>query len=367
MYLYLTADAPNRNTGGGRVVLEESRALRELAGERGEPFRFLGREELLTALRGVPNVPGDPWHWDFAARHLFGNAVKLCHLYAGTFGESVRKLKEGGAKVSYTIAAHDKEVSRREHESLGLSFPYPHLTEPLLWERYLAGYRRANVVVTPGSVPAATVRGYGADFAAKKIEVVPHGVDVPGPGAVLPEPGRFTAGYLGSVGCDKGLRVLFEAWKKLDYRDALLLIGGKDSTSDFARALWDRFGGGNVCFAGWQEDVTSFYNQTSVYVQPSVTEGWGIEVVEAAASGRPVIVSEGAGALDFVSRQDTSFGVGKWFPAGDADALAVCIDYYKNHPGRRSEDGGRARRQSTIYSWDNVRERYKMVWREMLK
>lgn len=354
MYLYLTADEPAKNHGGGRVTYEESEALRSLAAEHGEEFKLLSRKELQQSVGDWTKLPPDPWQWDRLAYCLFGNRVKLCHIYAGTFTESVVKVQSGGGKVVYTVAAHSVEASRKAHEDLGIPYAklYPHLCESGLFKQYIGGYLRANLVVVPSQHSVKVVKEQGV---TAPVTIIPHGVDVPEVVAPLPE--RFTVGYLGAVGADKGLRYLFEAWKKLNYKDARLIVAGKDSNSAYVRQLWAAFGGGNVTFAGWQENLADFYNNISLYVQPSVSEGFGIEVAEALSYDRPVLCSKGAGAADLVTTA--------WqFKAADSDDLAGLIDWCKQ---LLPADNGFFRNKVVDYTWDKIRARYKQLWEEVLK
>jgi glycosyltransferase involved in cell wall biosynthesis len=180
------------------------------------------------------------------------------------------------------------------------------------------------------------------------------------PSAPLPQ--RFVVGYLGACGGpDKGLVYLLHAWKLLDYRDgSKLLIAGKDSASPYLNSLINQhfaFVHGQVEMLGWQEDVSEFYDRLSVYVQPSVTEGWGIEVTEAMAHGRLALCSEGAGAADMALET---------FPQCDPTAIASKINDCKIHAGQLPEMGGRAANAATLYTWDIVRERYCMLWQSLL-
>ena len=374
MYLYLTADQPAKNHGGGRVTYEESEALRALAAERGEEFLLLSRKELEEAGKTFTQWPNDPWQWDTVAYSIFGNRVKLCHIYAGTFTNCVKKLQGNGAKVVYTVAAHSVEASRKAHEDLGIPYArlYPHLCDPELFRKYIGGYLRADAVVTPSTHSRDVVRAQGV---FNRVEVIPHGIDLPESMAPLPK--QFVVGYLGAVGADKGLRYLFEAWKKLNYKDARLVVAGKDSNSAYVRQLWAAFGGGNVTFAGWQENLSDFYDNISLYVQPSVSEGFGIEVLEAMAHGRPVICTEGAGACDLVRRDYDPPGV--VVPAGDSNFLAGAIDNHRKSWEELDQwgvEGQERYRKSVIEScrdvaddntWDKIRARYKQLWEELLK
>ena len=47
-----------------------------------------------------------------------------------------------------------------------------------------------------------------------------------------------------------------------------------------------------VKFFGWQENVEKFYRQADVFLLTSNSEGWGLAVVEAAAQGLPIIMTD---------------------------------------------------------------------------
>jgi len=283
-----------------------------------------------------------------------GEPPALAHCYAGCLSHTVRRLRDHGVKVTYTAAAHDKDESRKEYEKLGFRFDYPHLIKEDLWRHYLRGYLEADVLVVPSTHSESLMRKYGR---TGRIEVIPHGVHVP-EAPVRPLPLKFTVGYLGAVGPDKGLIYLLEAWGRLNYRDGLLKVAGRDSASNWVRSLV-RMYGGNVQLCGWAENVGDFYNGLSVYVQPSVSEGFGIEVLEALAHGRPVVASKGAGASDCLSnvpRCDT-------FEPRAVDQLMACIQkQYNNYP---PPEGAllACRERAQNYTWDKVRARYQTLWR----
>jgi glycosyltransferase involved in cell wall biosynthesis len=282
------------------------------------------------------------------------DTVKLAHCYAGCLTESIRFLKDHGYRVTYTSAAHDIEESKKEHDLITAPFPYPHLTDLTLWKQYVGGYLAADVLICPSFMSKRVLESYGA----KNVSVIPHGVDVPETFAPLPS--RFTVGYLGAVGLDKGLRYLYQAWKELAYTDATLVIGGALSNSHYVWGFWEHFGGGNIRSLGWLDKVADFYNQISCYVQPSSTEGWGCEVLEAFAHGRLVICSEGAGAADVVRPA--------WrFPARDVETLKRIIDGAKSMGREELECQGKFERtESEYYTWDKIRARYVQLWKELM-
>ena len=348
--LFLTADQIDLPSGGGLVCRNEVQALRQQ----------FGKVEVWD--RTILAGGNDPWGWDEVAVRkltttLWLEPFTLCHFYSGSFPKTVEALKKNGCLVSYTIAAHDRHVSKREHEQLGLQFPYSHLTEELLWQKYIEGYRLADVIICPSTVAMATVRQYGPAFASKDIRVVPHGCTLPD--ALAPPPKRFVCGYLGSFGADKGVRYLLEAWKLLDYKDATLVLAGRDSTSNWARHLIQTYGGGNIECRGWIDDISDFFDSISLYVQSSATEGFGIEVLEAMAHGRPVLCSTGA-----------AHEVVPWaaVEACDSTALAKRINHVRKliEVNDVNIQPSVWQSKATNYSWNKIHEQYISVWRSML-
>ncbi len=368
MSLYITADAIGIPTGGGAVTYHESEALKSF-----DINCYVGGRENLLWIKEHRShliegeLEEDPWLWDNLAKASTRESRgftydpdkqpkgSIAHFYAGTFTKTIQHLKKCGYKISYTAAAHSIEESRKEHESLGLPYAYPHLTDPILWERYVRGYLESDILICPSKHSAAVMRSYGAD--EKRIRIIPHGCEIPE--RVAPLPDKFCVGYLGAYGPDKGVRYLLEAWKRLNYQDATLVLAGRDSTSPFALALVNAFGGGRIELMGWVDNVSDFYNNTSLYVQPSVSEGFGIEVLEAMTHHRAVVCSEGAGASDLLS---------SWykFKPRDVDDLASKIDQVKLRGACQGWGYPNWQEIASKYTWKEIRGAYISVWKEML-
>lgn len=355
MNLYITADSIGTATGGGKVTYHESEALKSI---NSEGCDIWGREEILDGFSGNRN---EPWFYDDvvynAARiYVQDYEIKLTHFYSGTFSKTVDFLRSKKSKVTYMAAAHDIEISKQEHEKLGLSYDFPHLTDPEQWKQYVKGYQEADVLICPSTHSANVMKKYGCK---QLIEIIPHGVELTD--SISTFPTMFKVGYLGAIGPDKGLIYLLQAWKELNYKDAMLVIAGRDSTNPFLLGLIEKYGGGCIHLAGWQNNVSDFYNSISIYCQPSASEGFGIEVLEAMAHGRPVICSDGAGAADCVDDN-----CGEWIPARDYGSIADAIDIFKHNIHLVKKYGINAWNKSKLYSWDAVKQRYIDIWKSLL-
>lgn len=156
--LYVTSDRIGQaNHGGGSVTGNELLALQSLGGS----CEVWGQSQFQSAkVAGTflsTEEAEEPWYddaiavqWTKDKRHRLN--YDLAHFYAGTFTRTIAELNRQGCITSYTTAAHDKDLSRQEHERLGLPFPYPHLTEPELWQRYLQGYLDADLLIVPSQL-----------------------------------------------------------------------------------------------------------------------------------------------------------------------------------------------------------------------
>jgi glycosyltransferase involved in cell wall biosynthesis len=370
-FLYCTADRIGIETGGGSVTQQELLALTDFAAEKEDRVLKLDQSDFSFGPRTEAAVGyEEPWRSDrIAAQTLWlnyetGSAPtipwpKLAHFYSGTFSTTIQKLKEKGSRVCYTCAAHDVEISRREHEALGIPYNFEHLNDPALFERYLAGYKMADVVVAPSTHSKEVLIRFGL---TNRIDVIPHGVNIPDESKLKPFPKQFTVGFLAS-NCsapDKGLKYLLLAWKQLKYEDAVLLIAGRDSASQVTAQLASYFGGGNIGLVGWVKDLENFYGSISLLCVPSATEGFNLEVLESTSHARPVLCSVGAGAADVVP-------AGWRFPSCDVDALANRIDEWKKRGDEVRGMGLQGRARAFAYDWKIIRQRYVNLWREILQ
>jgi glycosyltransferase involved in cell wall biosynthesis len=101
------------------------------------------------------------------------------------------------------------------------------------------------------------------------------------------------------------------------------------------------------------EEMAAEYARASICVVPSLYEGFGLPVVEAMASGTPVIATDGGALPEVVG------DAGVIVPAGDADALRTAIDALLRDSARARAlaVAGLARVQAR-YGWDRVGEAY---------
>jgi UDP-glucose:(heptosyl)LPS alpha-1,3-glucosyltransferase len=94
----------------------------------------------------------------------------------------------------------------------------------------------------------------------------------------------------------KGFGTLIEALAGIDWPEARIDVVGRVSPGDYQGRI-ERLGlGGRVRWHGSTSEVSPFYAAADVLVLPTQYEPFGIVIVEALASGLPVITSRLAGA-----------------------------------------------------------------------
>ncbi len=140
-----------------------------------------------------------------------------------------------------------------------------------------------------------------------------------------PGTGEGEGGYavfVGRLSEEKGVSVLLDAWRRLPADTSLKIVGDGPLADVVAASARDD---ARITWLGQQssETVFSLMQDAAVLVMPSVWyEPFGLSVIEAFATGTPVIASRTGSLPDLVCENETGF----LFEPGDADNLAQTVD-----------------------------------------
>jgi len=107
--------------------------------------------------------------------------------------------------------------------------------------------------------------------------------------------------FVGSGFRRKGLDRLIRVWRMPALANTYLLVVGGDARLGFYRRWADSVAPGRILFAGAQEQVEKYYGAADVLALPSLQEAFGNVVLEALASGVPVLVSRCVGAAELLT------------------------------------------------------------------
>ncbi|HZJ10253.1 MAG TPA: glycosyltransferase, partial [Trueperaceae bacterium] len=140
---------------------------------------------------------------------------------------------------------------------------------------------------------------------------------------------------------EKGLSTLLDAWRTIDARLPLKIVGDGPMAGDVKSAVADITG---VEWLGRRsrDEVLDLMRGAYLLVFPSTWyEGFPVTLAEAFACGLPVVTSD-LGSMRSVVDDGA---IGRRFPAGDANALAEVVLWAVDNPRRIDEMGLAARRE----------------------
>ena len=231
--------------------------------------------------------------------------------------------------------------------------------------------RKAAMILT---ATRSTVAGIPSRYRAKCRFMLENGVDLglfePAPWPPRPSdtyPLRVV--FVGRLLPFKGVAMLLEAIKALDFPVQLTIVGKGPERSALERLTYDFGIAEKVLFTGNLplNEVSQVIQQAHVFCLPSVRESGGAVLLEAMAVGRPVIAIDFGGPAEIVDD-----GVGVKLPAtGKVDVVQGLIRQLENvrqQPELWIARGQEGRRRVEInYSWDAKIASAIAYYRELLE
>jgi glycosyltransferase involved in cell wall biosynthesis len=214
--------------------------------------------------------------------------------------------------------------------------------------------KRADALIGDCQAVAARARQMG--LGEEKIVLFPWGVNLK---TFLPKteksPLREKLGWQ-----DKFVILHLRNWEKIygvqtvakafaqaakDDPDLRLLMPGTGSLEDKVRAIFSADGIlDRVHFAGQiaQTDLPNYYQAADMYLSASLSDGSSVSLMEALASGLPVLVSDIPGNREWVEEGEQ----GWFFPASNVNALAAAINRAREQQANFGRMGKSSRKQA---------------------
>lgn len=167
---------------------------------------------------------------------------------------------------------------------------------------------------------------------------------------------------VGEVNENKNHRVVIEALAKLKATDVHYIICGRGELEENQKTLAEQLGlKGRVHLTGYRNDVADFYQAADIFVFPSLREGLPVAVMEAMASGLPVVCSKIRGSSDLIHDEIALISA----PTATEEfvkALRIMID----NPSIRQTLIRQNIDKTQMYSFELVREEMTRIYREVL-
>jgi glycosyltransferase involved in cell wall biosynthesis len=245
------------------------------------------------------------------------------------------------------------------HTNLATYLPYFHLgmlTEPTwAYRRFLHAQCKATLCPSPSTAQQLEQKGFS------NVQVWPRGVN----GALFtptrrspawrqdisPNPNARIILYVGRLSYEKNLEVLLSAFKAIEQdtpETHLVMVGDGPARQELEQALE----GTRASFTGLLrgEALAEAYASADLFAFPSTTETFGQAVLEAMASGLPVLAFDAEGVRDLVRHYETGLLV----PEGDTAAFTQSLRALLAQPEQQAMMRQRARSAAELRTWDSV-------------
>lgn len=234
-----------------------------------------------------------------------------------------------------SIERRAAEIELADHIVVGSNFVRDSLLK--------IGTAPEKIVINPYGVEIEQFRTTGSDRSTRKSGV------------------RFL--FVGWFSARKGIYDLLEAWRRSNLFKSgceLILAGGTQADL----TCWQTDLPEGLVFMGRvaHADVPALYRSADVFVFPSLFEGSARVILEAAASGLPVITTPAACDEHWVVDGESGFRI----PSADPDRLAQRMCDLAASAAMRLEMGTRASEIADRYSWTAYGDRCAAVCERLL-
>jgi glycosyltransferase involved in cell wall biosynthesis len=226
-----------------------------------------------------------------------------------------------------------------------------------------AFYTAPSRVLSPSPAADRSLLGLGADEG--RIDRWERGVDL---ARFAPEkadrsafPGELRVLYAGRLTREKGVDLLAESFlraRRAEPRLHLLLAGGGPEEGELRARL-----GEHATFLGWLEgeDLARAYASADLFLFCSRTDTYGQVVLEAGASGLPVVAVGEGGPAALIENRNTGI-----LCRPDADHLAGAVLQLASSPALRQRLGEAAVGAARSRSWERALEQLASGYRRTL-
>lgn len=232
--------------------------------------------------------------------------------------------------------------------------------------------RSVDLVISPSPGMRKVLMDYGVDV---EIEVIPNGINLEPFQSVENPLSRNQLGlkdddvvliFVGRLAPEKNINLLLEAFSNIQqncHRAVLLLVGGGPDKEEYEQLVKDLSLQGRVRFCGLisYEEIPRYLHLSDIFVTASVTEVHPLTVIEAMASGLPVVGVHSPGISDTIEHGKTGHLAG----SENVEEFSQLMSGLIQDDHLRFQMGFNAQQEANTYSIDRtiqkLIESYQMV------
>lgn len=227
-----------------------------------------------------------------------------------------------------------------------------------LAQRERDAWKYADLIFCASSFTKRSLMEAGANEA--KCRVVPYGIEIPAEKETEQANGSFRAVFVGSGGQRKGLHHLLLAWSRaaLPASSRLTLVCRViDREIERLVAITP---GVEILRGLTTDDLRTLYSRSSLFVMPSLVEGFGQVYLEALSNGCPVVGTPNTGLPDLGGEADGIFLV----TPGNVEELSGRLEELSRMLPARPELRHAAQVCAGRFTWSIFRERLRAGFEE---
>lgn len=153
----------------------------------------------------------------------------------------------------------------------------------------------------------------------------------------------------------------FQIFKTTNQSDTILVLTGQNGwkNNNLEKTIEEHPFKKDIIRTGYVDsgDLPALYSQCSVFIYPSLYEGFGLPLLEAMACGAPCVIADNS------SLKEVGGEAVLYFPTKDPSALSLQMVEICKHPKKQEEFKEKSLRQAENFSW----EKYAVTFLELIE
>ncbi|MDI9596980.1 MAG: glycosyltransferase family 4 protein, partial [Atribacterota bacterium] len=174
--------------------------------------------------------------------------------------------------------------------------------------------------------------------------------------------------FVGRLEKQKGLNYLIKALNilKKEYSQFMVWIIGRGSEEDNLKRLVKKYDlQSYIKFLGNKsnEEISSYYLNSDVFILPSIWEGFPLTLLEAWAAGLPVIISDVGNVSEICWDGENALIV----PPGNSRKITEAMKLLINNESLREKLGENGKKLvAKKYSWEKISKEFETIYKDLL-